>query len=142
MGSFIIRIREVGCFMKNASWLAGIVVFSLVVPGCKDGSTSQSKTGSQVASETKSSDKSAGGDREAKIKANLARLSPEDHQAAEEQKYCAVEEDNRLGSMGAPIKIMIMDKPVFLCCKGCVKDAKSHPDETLAKVKELKEKAK
>jgi hypothetical protein len=128
--------------MKNASWLAGIVVFSLVVAGCKDGSTGQSKTGSQVASETKSSDKSVGGDREAKIKANLAKLSPEDRQAAEEQKYCAVEEDHRLGSMGAPIKLMIKDKPVFVCCKSCVDDAESHPDETLAKVKELKEKAK
>ena len=131
--------------MKNASWLAGIVVFSFVVAGCKDGSTGQTKTGSQgtqVASETKSSDKSASGDREAKIKANLAKLSPEDRQAAEEQKYCAVEEDNRLGSMGAPIKLMIKDKPIFLCCKGCVKVANSHPDETLAKVKELKQKAK
>jgi len=132
--------------MKNAFWLvAGIVVFSLVVTGCKEGSTSQTKTGSQgtqIASETKSSDKSARGDREAKIKANLAKLSPEDRQAAEDQKYCAVQEDNRLGSMGAPIKVMINDKPVFLCCKSCVDDAKSHPDETLAKVKELKEKAK
>jgi hypothetical protein len=131
--------------MKNASWLAGIVVSLLVVAGCKDGSTGQTKTGSQgtqIASETKSSDKPAGGDREAKIKANLAKLSPEDRQAAEEQKYCAVEEDNRLGSMGAPIKVMIKDKPVFLCCKGCVKNAKSHPDETLAKVEELKEMAK
>ena len=33
---------------------------------------------------------------------------------------------------------MIKDEPVFLCCKGCAKKAHDKPDETLAKVKELK----
>jgi hypothetical protein len=43
--------------------------------------------------------------------------------------------------MGASIKIMIKDEPVFVCCKSCVDEAKKHPDETLAKVKEFKAKA-
>jgi hypothetical protein len=35
---------------------------------------------------------------------------------------------------------MIKDQPVFLCCKGCQADALKHPEETLAKVAELKAK--
>ena len=59
-------------------------------------------------------------DKEAKIKASLDQLDPADRKLAEEQKYCAVETENRLGSMSKPIKVMIKDQPVFLCCKGCI----------------------
>lgn len=78
---------------------------------------------------------------EAKVKANLAKLSPDDRKLAEEQKWCAVENDSRLGAMGTPIKIMINDQPVFVCCKACIKSAKKDPEKTLEKVKELKAKA-
>lgn len=78
---------------------------------------------------------------DAKIKANLAKLSPQDRKLAEAQRWCAVEDDNRLGAMGVPIKVVLKGQPVFLCCKGCVKEAKENPDATLHKVKELKEKA-
>ena len=74
------------------------------------------------------------------IDANLAKLSAEDRKLAEAQKYCA-EEDNPLGAMGVPVKIILKGQPVFLCCKGCVEKAQENPDKTLAKVKELKEKA-
>jgi len=79
-------------------------------------------------------------DEEAAIAASLAKLSPEDRKLAVAQKYCPIMADNRLGSMGAPTKIMIKDKPVFLCCKGCRKKALAKPDATLAKVEELKAK--
>jgi hypothetical protein len=78
---------------------------------------------------------------ESKIESALAKLSPEDRRLAEAQKWCAIQTDNRLGEMGAPIKITIKDQPVFLCCKGCKKEALADPDATLAKVEELKEKA-
>ena len=78
---------------------------------------------------------------EATIKANLDKLGPQDRKLAEEQKWCAIENENLLGSMGTPIKIMIKDQPVFVCCKGCVKSAKKDPDKTLEKVKELKTRA-
>jgi hypothetical protein len=78
---------------------------------------------------------------EAEIKANLAKLSPEDRKLALAQKYCAVEDDNRLGEMGVPIKLMVKDQPVFICCKGCKKEAEKDADKILAKVKELKAKA-
>lgn len=76
--------------------------------------------------------------REAKIKAALEKLDPADRKRAEEQKYCAVETENRLGVMGTPIKVMVKDQPVFLCCEGCEKTALKDPEQTLAKVKELK----
>ena len=50
--------------------------------------------------------------------------------------------DERLGSMGTPIKLMIKDKPVFICCGGCKKKAEADADKTLAKVEELKERKK
>jgi len=79
-------------------------------------------------------------DEEAEIKEELSKLSPEDRKLAEAQGYCAIESDNRLGVMGVPYKIMIKDQPVFLCCKGCAKDAQKDPEKTLATVKELKDK--
>jgi multidrug efflux pump subunit AcrA (membrane-fusion protein) len=78
----------------------------------------------------------------AKIKAGLAQLSDDDRKFAEEQKYCAVERDNPLGAMGKPVKVMIRDRPVFLCCPGCVDEAKGHPEETLAQVEKQKARAK
>jgi hypothetical protein len=52
--------------------------------------------------------------------------------------YCAVQDRIKLGAMGAPVKIMLNGKPVFLCCSACKKRAESNPEGALAKVKELK----
>ena len=81
-------------------------------------------------------------DKEASIRANLAKLPEKDRKLAEAQKWCAVETDDRLGAMGAPVKILIQNQPVFLCCKSCVDQAKKNPDQTLARVKEPQAKAK
>lgn len=77
-------------------------------------------------------------DKQARIQANLEKLDPADRKLVQEQKYCAIETENQLGSMGKPIKVMVKDQPVFLCCKGCEKAAKKNPDETLETVKKLK----
>ena len=79
-------------------------------------------------------------EKDADIKANLAKLSPEDRKLAEEQKFCVVKNDVPLGAMGVPLKIMVKGQPVLLCCKDCIKEAQADPDKTLAKVKELKAK--
>jgi hypothetical protein len=84
---------------------------------------------------------STGQDPEAKIKANLVKLDPKDRELAEQQKYCAVESENRLGKMGKPIKVEVKGQPVFLCCKSCTDKAQEDPDKTLADVKKLKAKA-
>jgi hypothetical protein len=74
---------------------------------------------------------------ESEIKAALAKLSPEDQKLVESQRLCPVTE-NRLGSMGAPFKLMIEGEPVFLCCDGCKDEALKDPQATLAKVANLK----
>ncbi|GAA4469971.1 hypothetical protein [Novipirellula rosea] len=48
-----------------------------------------------------------------------------------QQKNCPVM-DEPLGSMGDPIKVMVGDKPIFLCCKGCIKKIKADPAKYLA----------
>ena len=70
------------------------------------------------------------------------KLSAADRSMVEDQEWCVVMTDERLGAMGPPIKLTIKGETVFICCKGCKKTAEKNPDETLAKLKELKEKAK
>jgi hypothetical protein len=80
-------------------------------------------------------------DKEAKIKASLEQLDPDDRKLAEEQRFCAVETENRLGSMGKPIKVTLKDQTVFVCCKSCEKRAKAAPEKTLAAIEEFRIKA-
>jgi len=54
-------------------------------------------------------------DEEAKIKAVLGRMSAADRSLAMAQKFCPVNQDTLLGSMGPPVKVMIESQPVFLC---------------------------
>jgi Cu(I)/Ag(I) efflux system membrane fusion protein len=75
---------------------------------------------------------------EAEVRVALAKLGAADRQLAEAQRFCAVQKANRLGSMGSPVKIMIQDQPVFLCCNGCRKEAIDHAQQTLATVANLK----
>jgi hypothetical protein len=77
-------------------------------------------------------------DPEAKIKAAMAKLSEADRKLADAQRYCAAETENRLGSMGAPVKLEVEGKPVFLCCGGCKEGALADPKATLAEVEKLK----
>ena len=69
---------------------------------------------------------------EAKIKAAMAKLSEADRPAAAAQRYCPMMDTVRLGAMGAPVKVVIDGKPVFLCCSGCKDEAVEHGKETLA----------
>jgi uncharacterized protein (TIGR03000 family) len=70
----------------------------------------------------------------------LAQLSPEDRKAAQAQRYCAVQSENRLGAMGKPVKVKLKGREVFLCCQACVKQARRAPNQTLAKARELRAK--
>lgn len=73
-----------------------------------------------------------------KIAKALAELSEEDRAVAAAQKFCAIEHNNRLGSMGKPHKVMVEGQPVFLCCAGCEEEALKHPQATLAISEKLK----
>jgi hypothetical protein len=127
--------------MKISKYLFALVAISgsLFVAGCTGGTADRPVKGGTTQKDTPSLTASTAED--AKIEANLGKLSAEDRKVAEAQKWCAVLNENQLGGMGVPFKVMIKDQPVFLCCKGCVDNARADPDKTLAKVTELKSKA-
>ncbi len=66
--------------------------------------------------------------------AAIGKIEPEaDRKIALEQKLCPMT-GAHLGSMGKPVKVMLKDQAVFLCCDGCEDDAKAKPAEALAKL--------
>jgi hypothetical protein len=89
--------------------------------------------------------KTAAAATELSIAGNLAQLSPQDRALALAQKFCAVSNDSRLGSMGPPEKYIIKDKdgdhPVFVCCGGCIRTIKKDEAKTLRVVEEMKKKS-
>jgi nitrous oxide reductase accessory protein NosL len=118
--------------VKTLRWLSlPALLLALLVAGCNK--ESQSSKGPEQKGTTALSAE------EAKIQGALAELTtPEDRRLAEAQKFCAVRNNNRLGSMGKPHKVMLDGQPVFLCCDGCEDTAKADPKKTLAKVEQLK----
>ncbi len=78
-------------------------------------------------------------DPETKRQAALAKLSAEDRKAAEAQRLCPVSGEP-LGSMDAPIKVMVKGQPVFICCSHCKKEVEDNPDDTLKKIAQMKKK--
>ncbi len=74
---------------------------------------------------------------EQKIAKTLASLSPADRQAAKAQRFCPMMVRSRLGADGKPIKVNINGQTVFVCCKGCVEDAKEDGQATLKMAKKL-----
>lgn len=71
------------------------------------------------------------------VEASFAALAPTDRGPARAQGFCAVMTDNPLGSMGAPVKVKLGDKDVFLCCAGCRAKALANVEQTLAAAAEL-----
>jgi hypothetical protein len=68
---------------------------------------------------------------------NIEKLPPEDQKPAKEQKICPIT-NQPLGSMGVPVAISLDGKKVFLCCAGCIEEAKKDAEKTLKRVAELK----
>jgi len=67
------------------------------------------------------------------VTAAFASLSEADRAAALAQKICPVS-DEPLGSMGAPLKVTVEGRDVFLCCEGCKKALEEDPQKYLAKL--------
>ncbi|WP_233903423.1 hypothetical protein [Stieleria maiorica] len=61
----------------------------------------------------------------------VSSATKEDAALIAAQKTCPVM-DEPLGSMGNPVKVMVGDKPIFLCCKGCVRRVQAEPEKYLA----------
>jgi hypothetical protein len=70
---------------------------------------------------------------------NIEKLPAKDQPLAKEQKMCPIT-DQPLGSMGVPVAVALDGQKVFLCCSGCVDEAKKNAEKTLKKVAELKHK--
>jgi Heavy metal binding domain len=63
----------------------------------------------------------------------LQSLAPEDRARAQRQKQCPVT-NLPLGAMGVPIRMVVSDQVVFLCCDGCEDKMKREPAKYLAKL--------
>lgn len=122
--------------MKTSSQslsIASFSLFALILAGCGSAQNGSTHPAPQA--------QNADHNKKDEQKANIAKLNDEDRPLAEAQGYCAVTSEP-LGSMGPPLKLVVNEQPVFVCCKSCEKKARSNPDKTLAKVEELKGKVK
>lgn len=60
------------------------------------------------------------------------KLSPADQALVSAQKTCPVT-GKRLGSMGTPVRLVVGERVVFVCCSGCETPLREHPDKYLKK---------
>lgn len=65
----------------------------------------------------------------------VVQVSLSDQPLIAKQANCPVM-DIPLDSMGGPVKLLVGDKPLFLCCEGCLKKVQSDPAKYLATVYE------
>ena len=120
-------------------WAAALV-FSL--SGCNTPSSGPSPSGQATDAHTDHGDHgdhanhgASGQTDMEKMKAELAKLSPEDAESAEKQHMCPVSGE-MLGTMGAPQKIDVNGRNVWICCDGCKDQLLEKPDEYLAKLQQ------
>ena len=64
--------------------------------------------------------------------APLAALTAEDLVLIQKQKKCPV--GGPLGGMGTPVKMMVGDRAIFLCCEHCREAVEKDPAKYLAKL--------
>ena len=91
-----------------------VLVSLLAVSGCTSSPTTPVSDGDGHADHDHSNDMS---DMD-KMKAELAKMSPEDAASAEKQHTCPVSGE-MLGTMGAPKKVDVDGEQVWICCEGC-----------------------
>lgn len=114
-----------------------LAVAAIMIAGCSGTSPAPTQSGNSSASSDThdhgAHDHGAAGSDMEKMKAELAKLSPEDAASAEKQHFCPVSGE-MLGSMGAPIKVEVRGESVWICCDGCKQKVLDNPDEYLAKI--------
>ena len=71
------------------------------------------------------------------VQVTVARLTEADRPLVERQRMCPVMEDSALGSHGTPIKLMVGNQPLFVCCEGCIGEVKENPRQYLEKTAAL-----
>jgi YHS domain-containing protein len=109
--------------------------FAMLIGGCSNSApppaSQQNASGASQSSPVVAADEQ--GKSDPKITAALAELSTEDRALALKQKICPVSGE-ALGSMGAPLKVDVKGRAVFICCDGCREQLLAKPDEYLAKI--------
>ncbi|MCA9068229.1 MAG: hypothetical protein KDA84_04865, partial [Planctomycetaceae bacterium] len=58
----------------------------------------------------------------------IAKLSPADQASALAQQMCPVT-NQKLGSMGKPIRVTVSGRSLWVCCQGCVDAVQSNPSQ-------------
>ncbi len=67
-----------------------------------------------------------------KIPVTVAVLTEADQAGVTQQQTCPVM-GGKLGGMGTPVKVMLGDQPIYLCCKGCLGKIQANPVAYLPK---------
>ena len=113
------------------------VIASLAIGlgGCNDGSRQVDSTSDKVSSagSKHEGDKHSPSEMQ-RAEEGLAKLSPENAADAKRQKVCPVSGE-MLGTMGAPVKVDVSGKSVWICCDACRDELFADPDKYLAKLK-------
>lgn len=66
----------------------------------------------------------------------VAQLTQADQAGIARQKICPVM-NTPLGDHGAPIKLVVGDQPIYVCCKGCVSQVQDNPEAFLGSVQAI-----
>jgi hypothetical protein len=67
-----------------------------------------------------------------KVPVTVGLLTEFDRAGMDRQRVCPVS-GARLGSMGSPVKALLGDQPVYLCCKACLAKVEEDPESYLPK---------
>jgi YHS domain-containing protein len=107
--------------------------FVLGSAGCGGSATTGGPVAAPAAASAKTQPPDSGTEAGADVRAELAKLPPEDRALAEKQKVCPVTGEP-LGSMGVPYKVTLKGRTLFLCCGGCEEEFNKNADKYLAKL--------
>ena len=66
------------------------------------------------------------------VPVTVVALTDADRPLVERQRVCPVM-DAELSEHGEPIKLMVDDQALFVCCEGCIKDVRKNPQHYLEK---------
>jgi YHS domain-containing protein len=110
--------------------IANVVVALVVIAGCTD--TKPAPNAPSTPANTPPT-ASTSTDADDSVAEGLAELPEADRAVALKQAVCPVSGD-KLGSMGAPLKVTLEGRDVFLCCPGCEEELRKNPEKYLAQI--------
>jgi hypothetical protein len=123
-------------YTSTVAWL-GALGLSALLAGCAGPETPSQSTGRGAPADQPGSGSATLGAAESQPTGQFAeafaKLSETERAIARKQETCPVSGEP-LGSMGAPYKVSVKGRDVFLCCEGCEDAVLKDPDTYLAKL--------